>query len=103
MATSDRVPRISDGTFKPVLEFGLGLSIGVGKTIEKGMLRAGATLTVEGIVEGVLAWFNPDDTHRGTALYFAIAGTVGIEGTHLRQHRLQDRQGPRSTSRRVRA
>jgi LysM repeat protein len=79
-ATSDRVPRVSDGTFKPVLEFGLGLSIGVGKTIEKGMLSAGATLVVEGIVEGVLAWFNPDDADRETALYYAIAGTVGIEG-----------------------
>ncbi|MFN3387345.1 MAG: LysM peptidoglycan-binding domain-containing protein [Allosphingosinicella sp.] len=79
-ATSDRVPRVSDGSFKPVLEFGLGLSIGVGKTIEKGMLRAGATLVVEGIVEGVLAWFNPDDADRDTALFYAIAGTVGIEG-----------------------
>ncbi|WP_117190400.1 LysM peptidoglycan-binding domain-containing protein [Rhizobium terrae] len=79
-ATSDRVPTVSDGTFKPVLEFGLGLSIGVGKTIEKGILRAGATLTVEGIVEGVLAWFNPDDANRDTALFYSIAGTVGIEG-----------------------
>jgi hypothetical protein len=81
-ATSDRVPRVTDGSFKPVLEFGLGLSLGVGKTIDKGMLSAGATLTVEGLVEGVLAWFNPDDTDRDTALFYAIAGTVAIEG-HL--------------------
>lgn len=79
-ATSDRVPAVSDGTFKPVLEFGFGLSIGVGKTIEKGVLRAGATLTVEGVLEGVLAWFNPDDKDRDTEMFYHIQGTVGIEG-----------------------
>ncbi len=79
-ATSDRVLAIGDGTFNPVLEFGFGLSIGVGKTIEKGILRAGATLTVEGILEGVLAWFNPDDKSRDTAMFYHIQGTVGIVG-----------------------
>ncbi|NPC49621.1 LysM peptidoglycan-binding domain-containing protein [Corallococcus sp. AB032C] len=78
--TSERVPRITNGNFKPVIEFGLGLSIGLGKTIDKGPLKAGLTLTVEAIVEGVLAWFNPDDRARPDARYFFIQGTAAIVG-----------------------
>ena len=78
--TSDRAPAIDNGQFDPVLEFGIGLAVGVGKTIEKGMLRAGATLTVEGILEGVLAWFHPDDSNRPKALYYDVQGAIGIDG-----------------------
>lgn len=78
--TSDRVPVVDNGSFKPVLEFGIGLSIGVGKTIEKGLLSAGATVTVEGILEGVLAWFNPDNKALEREMFYHIEGTVGIVG-----------------------
>ena len=44
-STSKQVPTISNGYFSPVIEFGLGLQVGVGKTIDKGVLKAGATLT----------------------------------------------------------
>lgn len=79
-ATSDNVPVIDNGTFDPVLELGLGLSLGVGKTIDAGILHAGATLTAIGILEGVLAWFNPSDTHQDTAMYFSLKGSLGIVG-----------------------
>ena len=48
-ATSTRVPQITNGSFDPVLEFGVGLSVGVGKTINEGILSGGISVTVVGI------------------------------------------------------
>jgi len=79
-ATSKTVPRITNGEFSPVVEFGFGLSVGVGKTIHEGILSGGITLTVEGILEGTLAWFNPTDVEREKAVYWSILGTVAIVG-----------------------
>jgi len=78
-ATSSRVPQITNGTFSPVIEFGVGLSIGVGKTVEAGILRGGMTVTVVGIVQGVLAWFNPTDASPKETYYW-LQGTVSIVG-----------------------
>ncbi|MEO1030972.1 MAG: LysM domain-containing protein [Bacteroidota bacterium] len=79
-ATSKRVPQISNGTFDPVIEIGIGLSVGLGKDIEKGPLKAGLTLTVVGIMEGALAWFNPDDKSLPAPMYYWMQGTVAIVG-----------------------
>lgn len=62
--TSSTIPQLkanSTAQFNPVLEAGFGLSVGLGKTIEKGILRAGATITIEGILEGTVAWYIPPD------------------------------------------
>lgn len=79
-ATSDAVPAIRNGNFSPVIAFGLGLSIGVGRTINKGVLSAGATLSLTGIVEGAFAWFNPNDAAAPTDIFYHVEGTVGIVG-----------------------
>ncbi|MFD0350587.1 hypothetical protein ACFQ0M_40310 [Kitasatospora aburaviensis] len=79
-ATSSRVPRITDGTFSPVLELGIGLSIGVGRTFQRGPLRADLFVNLVVIFEGVLAWYHPDEDGRGSELYYACRGTVGIVG-----------------------
>lgn len=87
--TATMVPRTKLGYFNPVIVFGLGLQVGVGKTIEKGVLRAGFSVTVVGIVEGVIARFNPyriGATGGSPAnqlqgdYYFWLQGTVGIIG-----------------------
>lgn len=78
--TSTRVPRITNGAFSPVIEFGVGLQVGLGKSIDKGVLKAGATLTVRAIVEGVVGWFNPTDASAPKAEYFWIQGTAAIVG-----------------------
>ncbi|MCP4224914.1 MAG: hypothetical protein GY773_16375, partial [Actinomycetia bacterium] len=77
-ATSKTVPQVTNGQFKPVIEAGVGLRVGVGKTIEEGPLSAGVSLTVEGIVEGTLAWFHPSNRDHETDLFFALHGTIGI-------------------------
>jgi LysM repeat protein len=79
-ATSEQVPQLRNGNFSPVIEFGLGLSVGVGRTIDKGVLKAGLTLTLEAILEGVLAWFNPNDRSIPSDIYFKIQGTAAIVG-----------------------
>ena len=83
-ATSTTVPKTDLGTFDPVLEFGLGMNIGLGKTFNKGILSAGLTLTFYGIVEGTLGWFKPyDDKPVDTSLtdfFYRVKGTFGIIG-----------------------
>jgi len=79
-STSDRVPRITNGTFSPVIEAGLALSMGLGRTIDKGIFKAGATITVIGILEGVFGWFNPNDNSAPSAQYYWIQGTIAIAG-----------------------
>ncbi len=78
--TSEKVPRITNGTFAPVIEFGLGLSLGLGKEINKGVLKAGLSVLVEGIVEGALAWFNPNNNGSSTDLFYLIEGAASLVG-----------------------
>ncbi|MET3709494.1 hypothetical protein ABIC65_000174 [Sphingomonas trueperi] len=91
-ATSTKIPKTNLGTFDPVIEFGLGLQLGLGYNFEKGPLKAGFALTVFGIIEGVIAPWHPYDSSgtdlvrasSGGALqsdyYFKVSGTVGIIG-----------------------
>jgi LysM repeat protein len=79
-AASKTVPRITNGAFAPVIELGLALAVGVGKEISKGPLSAGLSLTVEAILEGTLAWFQPFDRSQPNAMYFRVAGTATLIG-----------------------
>jgi LysM repeat protein len=79
-ATSERVPKITNGTFSPVIEAGLAINVGLGRTFNKGILSAGVTVTMVAVIEGVFAWFNPNDTSVGSAQYYLIQGTAAIVG-----------------------
>ena len=87
-ATSSTVPVSQNGAFNPVLEFGIGLQLGIGKTIDKGILQASATLTYVGVVEGTLAWFNATPALVEKKLidknlpdfYYRLSGTFAIVG-----------------------
>jgi LysM repeat protein len=78
--TATNIPRITNGTFNPIIEFGLGLAVGVGKDINKGVFSAGLSLTFRGIVEGIIAWFNPTDTAMASDRYYVIKGNISIVG-----------------------
>ncbi|WP_350334295.1 hypothetical protein [Coralliovum pocilloporae] len=80
-ATSDRVPLITNGEFDPVIEAGVGLSVGLGKDFQAGPLKAGLKVEVYGIFEGVFAPFNPYDKASDPGFYFWVQGTAGIVGT----------------------
>ncbi|WP_406511397.1 hypothetical protein OG851_03005 [Streptomyces sp. NBC_00161] len=79
-ATSSRVPRVSNGTFAPVLELGVGLAVGVGKEVSFGPLSGGAYVEVLALFQGVLAWFNPTSSGAAPATYYWAQAVVGIHG-----------------------
>ncbi|MGH9932208.1 MAG: hypothetical protein ACREA9_23650, partial [Pyrinomonadaceae bacterium] len=79
-ATSERVPKITNGNFSPVIEAGIALSVGLGRTFDKGVLSAGVSITLVTIIQGAFGWFNPNDRSAGTALYYWIQGTAAIVG-----------------------
>jgi len=91
-ATTNKVPQTTCGTFNPVIVFGLGVQVGVGRYFEKGPLKAGFSITVFGIIEGVIAAWHPypgppagcqpiptsgavEDNY-----YFWLQGTFGVIG-----------------------
>ena len=57
--SSTRKPTSSRVNFAPVIEIGIGFRIGIGKEINKGILSAGVSVTLQGIIEGAFATFNP--------------------------------------------
>jgi len=87
-ATTDKVPKITNGTFNPVLVFGFGIQFGIGYTFDAGILKAGFSLTAVSILEGVVAKFNPyqitdgsgDKNQIDSSYYFSLKGTVGVIG-----------------------
>ncbi|MDD4161222.1 MAG: LysM peptidoglycan-binding domain-containing protein [Methanothrix sp.] len=87
-ATSNQVPKAVNGSFNPVIIFGIGLQLGVGKYIEKGLLKAGFSITAIGILEGVIAQWHPNTPDSGSidpkglqdGYYFWLQGTFGIAG-----------------------
>lgn len=86
-----QLPLATNGFFNPNLVFGFGAQLGLGKSLDLGILKAGFSLTIFGIIEGILAKWNPYDTSNtggGDKLalqgdyYFWLQGTFGIIG-HL--------------------
>jgi len=58
-ATSNSVPKTDKGTFNPVIEFGFGLQVGFGKSLSLGILKAEISITIFGLIEGVIAAWRP--------------------------------------------
>jgi len=84
-----QLPKATNGSFNPNIVFGFGAQVGLGKSIEYGILSAGFSLTVFGIIEGILAKWNPYDgesTGGGSKLtvegeyFFWLQGTFGLIG-----------------------
>lgn len=80
--SSTRTPKSNRGNFAPVIELGIGFRVGIGKEINKGILSAGLSVTLQGIIEGAFATFNP---YPGEALpdnlfFFWIRGKFLLVG-----------------------
>ena len=86
--TSSKVPAATNGRFDPVIVFGLGVQVGVGKKVQYGPLKAGIAITVFGVVQGVLAKWHPNSRAGGDGAagqlqegyFFSLDGTFGIIG-----------------------
>lgn len=87
-ATTNKVPAVINGQFNPVVVFGFGAQVGFGKEVNYGLLSAGFSLTVFGIIEGVIAkWCpnQPDGSGANTlqlqsSYYFWLQGSFGVIG-----------------------
>jgi LysM repeat protein len=87
-ATCPQVPQSTKGSFNPVIVFGIGAQIGFGYTANYGILSAGFSLTALGILEGIIATWQPynyigeseNQTDVSTSYYFWIKGTIGVMG-----------------------
>jgi len=87
-ATTNKVPQTNYGNFNPVIVFGIGLQVGVGYSINYGVLKAGFSVTIFGIVEGVIATYHPyegnmpqkNPTEVETSYYYWLQGTLGLIG-----------------------
>ncbi|MEK3686083.1 hypothetical protein [Paenibacillus sp. FSL R10-2736] len=88
-AKSDLLP--PGDTYGAVLTFGFGMQVGIGKSFELGALKAGFSLTVVGILEGILAPIKSFTTHPASSAipadalmddkyYYNVQGVVGIVG-----------------------
>ena len=69
--------------FSPVLEAGLALTIGVGKSVSAGIFKGSASATVTGILSGAVAWYQADSRHPSLSLgsnnWYKVQGTVGLD------------------------
>lgn len=87
-ATTNKVPATSYGNFNPVIVFGIGLQIGVGYSVNYGILSAGFSITLFGVIEGVIATYHPytgivnqsNPQTVETSYYYYLQGTIGIIG-----------------------
>ncbi len=77
--TSSNVPVTANGYFDPVIELGIGITVGVGKSFCLGILKLRAQLEVTGIFEGVFAKFHSRDG-AVTEMYYRCNGTAIIAG-----------------------
>ncbi|MCT2409154.1 hypothetical protein NZD88_16525 [Chryseobacterium antibioticum] len=87
-ATTNKVPKTNYGNFNPVIVFGIGLQVGVGYSVNYGILNAGFSITMFGIIEGVIAAYYPysgalqesNKEQVETSYYYYLQGTIGIIG-----------------------
>jgi hypothetical protein len=78
-ASSTPMVPVSKGRFTPVYEFGIGLKVGLGKSFRSGPLNAEISITMQGLIEGVISWYNPVQTG-SRELYYKIKGGVALVG-----------------------
>lgn len=80
------VPEIVNGAFSPVILLGVGLRVGLGRSFDLGIVKAGLALELFGIFEGVLAIFKPDEesvrqnAELKEAVYYRVRAKAGITG-----------------------
>jgi hypothetical protein len=91
--TYPSLPSVSCGYYAPVITLGIGLSFGIGRSFDIGIVSAGFSLQAVGIFEGVIAFFNEDsnaisidgtescfDVTSANGTYFKAKATLGLTG-----------------------
>lgn len=73
------LPAITNGNFSPIISLGIGLSVGIGRSFDLGIVKGGMSAEVFGLFEGVLAVFHPSQGDKESLFYYvqAEAGVIG--------------------------
>lgn len=69
--------------YNPILVFGLALKIGIGRSFSKGPISAEASLTLQGVFQGLLAWKAADKSSggiNGQPDYYWFSASVTLAG-----------------------
>jgi hypothetical protein len=79
--TATNMPK-GNGQFNPVIIFGIGIRAGIGKSFNKGPLKAELSLTIQVILEGILAWYkaNPPAQAGNEVVYFRLQAQAALVG-----------------------
>lgn len=88
--TCPGLPPASGGYYAPVIQLGIGLSIGIGRSFDIGIVSAGFSLQAVGVFEGVMAFYNENSAavtaRSGTdredirPVYFRAVAVLGLTG-----------------------
>jgi len=78
------VPETDKGTFTPVVLIGLGVSIGLGRSFDAGIVKGSVSLTLLAMLEGVFAVYRPKqiaDSEGQEEFYYRVSARAGVCGT----------------------
>ena len=78
------VPEILNGAFSPVVKIGIGLSFGLSKSFDIGIVKGGVSLMAVGMFEGIFAVFNRKENEKEKeerAVYYKVEAVVGVAGS----------------------
>lgn len=73
------LPETTKGNFSPIVVLGVGLSVGLGRSFDLGIVKGGVSVEVFGIFEGVLAIFHDKESGKESTYYY-VSATAGIAG-----------------------
>jgi len=74
-----KLPQTTNGSFSPIVELGLGLSVGVGRSFDFGIVKGGFSAEIFGVFEGLLAIYH-DNATKEESTYYYVSATAGISG-----------------------
>lgn len=74
-----QLPAVTNGSFSPIVTLGIGLSVGLGRSFDFGIIQGGMSAEIFGLFEGVLAVFHPTGS-RQESLYYSVKAVAGITG-----------------------
>ena len=72
------IPKPTSGSYSPVIEVGLAVSVGLGGSLSVGPLSGSLSLTVGGMAQGIFAWLNQSDG--SSDIWYQITGTFALVG-----------------------
>lgn len=78
---SGLLPAVRNGYFDQVIGVGLGLRLELGKSFRAGILSASAQLVLQGILEGIYAVYEPEDTAKPAVPFYRLRTWVSLDGS----------------------